>query len=122
MVANASDEMTRSGQKRKDAGMRCIGHDDSTEDSGWEGKVSYEQNCIDYALYGDPERDHWDHELNAQYDRFDGWGDPDPNDDPGCPTCGFNACCDECVASIARIAEMDREVREDCDNNDDVPF
>jgi len=32
----------------------------------------YEQHCIEYALYGDPERDHWDYEEAAQYDRWDG--------------------------------------------------
>jgi hypothetical protein len=35
--------------------------------------MSYEQNCRDYALYGNPERDHWDYEENAQYDRYDGY-------------------------------------------------
>jgi len=39
---------------------------------------SYEEYCNDYALYGDPMRDHYDHEENARYDRYDGWGDPDP--------------------------------------------
>jgi len=34
--------------------------------------MSYEQHCNDFALYGDPEREHWDHEFNAQYDRWDG--------------------------------------------------
>ncbi len=33
---------------------------------------SYEENCLDYALFGNPEQDHWDHEFNAQFDRFDG--------------------------------------------------
>lgn len=33
---------------------------------------SYEESCRDFALFGDPERDHWDHEFNAQFDRFDG--------------------------------------------------
>ena len=40
--------------------------------------MSYEEHCNDYALYGDPERDHWDYEFNAQFDRYDGWGDIDP--------------------------------------------
>ena len=33
---------------------------------------SYEENCRDYALHGNPERDHWDYEENARYDRYDG--------------------------------------------------
>ena len=44
--------------------------------------MGYQEDCEAYALYGDPERDHWDHEQAAQYDRFDGFGDPDPCDDP----------------------------------------
>ena len=46
---------------------------------------SYEEACRDYALFGDPERDHWDHEFNAEFDRFDGYhslctaGYDDPN-------------------------------------------
>jgi hypothetical protein len=44
--------------------------------------MSYESDCADYAIHGDPERDHWDYEENAGYDRYDGWGDPDPCDDP----------------------------------------
>jgi hypothetical protein len=26
---------------------------------------SYEDYCNDYALHGDPERDHWDYEENS---------------------------------------------------------
>lgn len=32
----------------------------------------YEQSCIDYAIHGNPMQDHYDHEENARYDRFDG--------------------------------------------------
>lgn len=35
--------------------------------------MSYEQHCNDFALYGCPMREHYDHEFNAQYDRYDGW-------------------------------------------------
>ena len=41
-------------------------------------KMGYQKNCEDYALFGNPERDHWDYEENAQYDRFDGYRDSDP--------------------------------------------
>lgn len=34
--------------------------------------MSYEQHCIDFALYGCPMREHYDHELMAEYDRWDG--------------------------------------------------
>ena len=40
--------------------------------------MSYQRECEEYALYGNPERDHWDYECNAQYDRYDGWADEDP--------------------------------------------
>jgi hypothetical protein len=33
---------------------------------------SYEESCRDFALFGNPEQEHWDHEFNAQFDRFDG--------------------------------------------------
>jgi hypothetical protein len=39
----------------------------------------YEQHCEDYAINGNPERDHYDHEDNAIFDCFDGWGDVDPS-------------------------------------------
>ena len=46
---------------------------------------TYEQSCIDFALYGSQEQEHWDHEANAEYDRFDGLrGDFPPNEDPYC--------------------------------------
>lgn len=81
--------------------------------------MSYEQNCIDFALHGDPEREHWDHECNSEFDRFDGWGDPDPNDDPGCSTCGYRADCADCVALRADVAEFEAEYAVCAD---EVPF
>ena len=42
--------------------------------------MSYEQDCEDYARFGDPMRDHEDYEAAAIYDRFDGFGDPDYDD------------------------------------------
>ena len=44
--------------------------------------MGYQEECEAYALYGDPQRDAFDYEEAARYDRFDGWGDPDPCDDP----------------------------------------
>ena len=56
---------------------------------------SYEDFCRDYALHGNPERDHWDHEEAARFDRFDGhrslctagydFSDPGCGDDQGEP-------------------------------------
>ena len=34
--------------------------------------AGYEDFCREYALFGNPVQDHWDHEFNAQFDRFDG--------------------------------------------------
>ena len=34
---------------------------------------SYEDNCRDYALHGNPMRDAMDYEENARYDRWDGY-------------------------------------------------
>jgi len=42
--------------------------------------MDYELDCMDYAMFGDPERDAYDYEFNAIYDRWDGWGDPDYDD------------------------------------------
>lgn len=40
--------------------------------------MGYQEDCEAYALFGNPQQDHWDHEEAARFDRFDGWGDPDP--------------------------------------------
>ncbi len=34
--------------------------------------MSFEDSCRDFALFGNPEQEHWDHEFNAEFDRFDG--------------------------------------------------
>lgn len=34
--------------------------------------MSFEDNCREFALFGNPEQEHWDHEFNAEFDRFDG--------------------------------------------------
>ena len=86
---------------------------------------SYEQHCIDYALYGDPMRDHYDYEEAARYDRWDGYRDEflEP-EDMGCPECGERGDCDACVDAKAALAafEAERAAREACDDNSDVPF
>jgi len=87
---------------------------------------SYEQHCNDYALFGDPMRDHYDYEEAAAYDRWDGHrGDFDcvDYDDP-CPNCGYRADCPDCIAWRERADRAYREAREsDCSACDDeVPF
>jgi hypothetical protein len=84
--------------------------------------MSYEQHCNDYALHGDPERDHYDHEFNAQYDRFDGWGDPDFDIDPSCPECGDRGDCLACKVAKADLAKFEAEYAERNNWSDDVPF
>lgn len=84
----------------------------------------YQAECEDYAVNGNPWRDHIDYEEAAAYDRFDGWGDPDPCaayddcddgiDDPGCPDCGYRGDCPACKA-----AKRDYAV---CAAGDDIPF
>jgi hypothetical protein len=86
--------------------------------------MSFEQHCNDYAMFGDPERDHYDYEEAARYDRFDGWGDPDPcADDPPCPTCGYDADCAECEAAKAdcEVYEPEFGCSDDPDDSD-IPF
>jgi hypothetical protein len=88
---------------------------------------SYEDYCNDYALHGDPERDHWDYEENSAYDRYDGWDDHDPQpDDVPCDVCGYNYDCADCVKSREEWRRAARDAYEAslasdvCD--DDVPF
>lgn len=52
---------------------------------------SYEQSCIDFAMFGDAQREHEDYEFNAQFDRYDGWGDP------GCADIDDYPCNGDCV-------------------------
>jgi hypothetical protein len=38
----------------------------------------YQLACEEFALYGDPLQEHLDYEEASRFDRFDGFGDPDP--------------------------------------------
>lgn len=63
----------------------------------------------------DAEREHYDYEENARYDRFDGWGDPDLcGEDPGCIDC-FEAGsdCKACRLYREWADKWDCIVRED---------
>jgi hypothetical protein len=85
--------------------------------------MSYESDCNDYAVNGNPERDHWDYEENARYDQFDGQReDLSFNDDPGCPDCGYKSDCVDCLRAKADCAEIDfRRESADCEDCE-VPF
>jgi hypothetical protein len=91
----------------------------------------YQRNCEDYALYGDPMRDHYDYEEAARYDRYDGWGDPDPCYESAyedwCPVCGDQADCVGCLASRLaysawRVSRIAQDMLYYPDRNDNVPF
>ena len=66
---------------------------DCKDCTGCDGETvgSYEQGCIDFARFGDPEREHYDYEFNACYDRYDGWGDP------GCEDSEPRSCGGDCT-------------------------
>lgn len=78
--------------------------------------------------FADQEREHYEYEFNAQYDRFDGWGDPGPSarfDYDSCPTCGYAApYCADCTAYREEMAQQraaENAARRAC-ADDDVPF
>jgi hypothetical protein len=96
--------------------------------------MSYESDCNDYAIHGNPERDHWDYELNAEYDRHDGLR-ADFNDEfgwddaPSCPNCGGPTDCYDCVKCVqsrlcSRLAQVVAIAQGwlDYPVNDDIPF
>jgi len=64
-----------------------------------------------------------DYELNAAFDRCDGWDNPDPCD--YCPVCGDRGDCSECLENAARYVESVRRNREILSRPvdfDDIPF
>ena len=88
--------------------------------------MSYEENCIDFALFGDPEQEHYDHELNAQFDRWDGWGDVDycgeQADNAPCPDCAPKQMCAACRKAEEEHQRFLAEYEERNKWADDVPF
>ena len=75
---------------------------------------TYEQHCNDYAVHGNPERDHYDYEEAARYDRYDGWGDPDPCLEDLCYACfEEDAECAGCRLCREWAEKWDCIVRED---------
>ena len=74
--------------------------------------MSYQEECEAYAVFGDPERDHWDHEFNAQYDRFDGYREEfhDEVDELPCPDC-LEEVCPACQKAREELAKMEAEAK-----------
>ena len=83
--------------------------------------MSYESDCNDYAVFGNPFQEAMDYEENAVYDQFDGRDEYDycGDFDPGCPDCGYKSDCPACKLAIAEI-EFRRE-SSDCEESE-VPF
>jgi hypothetical protein len=89
--------------------------------------MSYESDCDDYALFGDPERDHYDYEENARYDQYDGLRADFAEefgfeDDPGCPDCGYRADCADCKQAAADYAEFEASLEKADYDDSEVPF
>jgi hypothetical protein len=84
---------------------------------------NYEADCADYALHGDPMRDYYDHEENARYDRFDGFGDPDNAEEWADEQEYAGLSDDERCAVDAEVAAIQAEyARSDDDDYAEVPF
>jgi len=81
--------------------------------------MSYQEECEAYAVHGNPERDHWDHEEASQYDRFDGYREEfyDDADNFPCPDCNDWAkatgnpdqLCEECGEAVERMKKLEDE-------------
>ena len=86
--------------------------------------MSYESDCNDYAVHGDPERDHYDYEENAVFDQFDGFDDGidyagDAADNEPCPVCAVEGNCVGCKAAADWLAAEEQADSNDCEV---VPF
>ena len=81
--------------------------------------MSYQEDCENYALYGNPMRDHYDHEENARFDRYDGmreqfYDSADVDEDRN----WFNSLTDQQKEAVKnQNKQIDVEI-----DNDDVPF
>lgn len=75
--------------------------------------MGYQENCEAYALYGNPERDHWDHEEAARYDRFDGYREEfhDEWDDLPCPDCSDETKCPACQKAVEEMKAREAEAK-----------
>jgi hypothetical protein len=73
--------------------------------------MSYESDCNDYAIHGNPQQDAMDYEENARHDRFDGWGDED--EDGKCLDCGSKGAC-ECWRDGADLEDQLDHLLDDC--------
>ena len=89
--------------------------------------MSYESDCDDYAIFGNPERDHYDYELAAEYDRWDGHREDFDYDEPDdCHKCYNRNDCNTCrgarLYSEAWRIEAVAQGWLDYPKNDDIPF
>ena len=81
--------------------------------------MSYEQDCNDYAVHGNPEQDHWDYSYDSDNDDlFDYCGEQDKMSP--CPDCTEEADCAACTEAEAWLEEQAQLDREGC--NDNAPF
>ena len=70
--------------------------------------MSYEQDCNDYAVHGNPERDHWDYEEGARYDRWDGHrGEDDYAAEREYEDRCYDRDCDNRIALIETMTDED---------------
>jgi len=71
--------------------------------------MSYESDCNDYAVCGNPFQEAMDYEENSRYDQFDGRDEYDycgeQADNAACPYCTDETDCEGC----ARLKEWREE-------------
>jgi hypothetical protein len=80
-----------------------------------EAIMSYETDCADYVIHGDPERENADYELWADYDRLDGLREE----------MAYHADDEDCGdydAHAAYCARLERDAYNDRAGCADVPF
>ncbi len=82
--------------------------------------MSYETDCADYEVHGNPMADHYDYEENAIFDRLDGFDDTNfagiAADNEPCPVCAVEGNCVGCKAAAAELADEEKT------DFDDAPF
>lgn len=77
--------------------------------------MSYQEECETYALFGNPERDHYDHEEAAHFDRFDGYREEfhDEWDGLPCPDCSDDSECAACLKAVEEMKAREAELEAD---------
>ena len=71
----------------------CNGVEDRAFEARINGETvgSYEQSCIDFALFGSQEQESERYDFDVQFDKFEGWGDP------GCEDSEPRSCGGDCT-------------------------